>query len=218
MQLNVRSVGDRALLVEVADYWQAQQIYQLVRARAAHDDLPAPVDVVPAARTVLLDGLAGPAALQAWSAALTTSELSGASEAMAQRAPDNCAEEGDVVVPVWYDGADLETVARAWDTTVEEVARLHQGTRFRVAFCGFAPGFAYCVGAPPLPAVPRRTEPRARVPAGAVALADVYCGIYPRALPGGWQLIGHTDAVVFDADREPPALLSPGDVLRFEAM
>lgn len=79
-----------------------------------------------------------------------------------------------------------------------------------MAFCGFAPGFGYLTGLPADRAVPRRATPRAAVPPGAVAVAGEYTGVYPRSSPGGWQLLGHTDLVLWDADREPPALLRPG--------
>ncbi len=87
-----------------------------------------------------------------------------------------------------------------------------------MAFCGFAPGFAYCVPTEPLPEVPRRDVPRERVPSGSVALAGEYCGVYPTEMPGGWQLLGRTTAVLFDPGREEPALLVPGDSVRFQAL
>ena len=110
-------------------------------------------------------------------------------------------------VPVVYDGADVDELARLWDVSTAEVAARHADTEFEVAFCGFAPGFAYLRG---LDAdVPRRSSPRPRVPAGSVALAGRYCGIYPTESPGGWQLVGRTSAQLFDPGREPPALLAP---------
>ncbi|HNP11666.1 MAG TPA: carboxyltransferase domain-containing protein, partial [Mycobacterium sp.] len=91
-------------------------------------------------------------------------------------------------------------------------------TPWRVGFGGFAPGFAYLVGGDPRLAVPRRAEPRTRVPAGSVGLAGEFSGVYPRESPGGWQLIGRTDAVLWDIDRTPPALLRPGMWVRFRAV
>jgi KipI family sensor histidine kinase inhibitor len=119
---------------------------------------------------------------------------------------------------VRYDGDDLDVVARAWGCSTAEVIDRHTSTAYTVAFCGFAPGFAYCTSDLPLPAVPRRSEPRPRVPAGSVALAAEYCGVYPRTMPGGWQLIGTTGAVLFDPRRDRPALLAPGTTVRFEAV
>jgi KipI family sensor histidine kinase inhibitor len=99
--------------------------------------------------------------------------------------------------------------------TVEEAVTAHTGTQFSVAFCGFSPGFAYLAGLPARLAVPRRASPRTRVPAGSVALADGWCGVYPQASPGGWALVGTTDVELFDLDRDPPALLTPGTRVRF---
>jgi KipI family sensor histidine kinase inhibitor len=106
-------------------------------------------------------------------------------------------------------------VARLTGLSVDEVIAAHFGTDWKVAFGGFAPGFAYLTRGDPRLEVPRRREPRTSVPAGSVALAGEFSAIYPRSSPGGWQLIGRTDAVVFDAGREPPALLQPGAVVRF---
>ncbi|NBU26247.1 MAG: allophanate hydrolase subunit 1, partial [Gammaproteobacteria bacterium] len=123
-----------------------------------------------------------------------------------------------VEIPVRYDGEDLEEVARLSGLTVDEVIRRHQDSEFTVAFCGFAPGFAYMVGGDPALQVPRRSTPRARVPAGAVALGGVYCGVYPQATPGGWQLIGSTPMAMWDLGRDPPARLTPGTRVRFRAI
>lgn len=121
------------------------------------------------------------------------------------------------MIPVTYDGPDLVEVARLTGLTVDEVVAAHTGTPWRVAFGGFAPGFAYLVGGDPRLQVPRRETPRTSVPAGSVGLAGEFSGVYPRASPGGWQLIGRTDAVMWDVDRDPPALLAPGATVRFEA-
>ena len=128
-------------------------------------------------------------------------------------------ESEDVVeVEVRYDGPDLEEVARLTDLSPDEVVLAHTSTPWRVGFGGFAPGFAYLVGGDPRLAVPRRSEPRASVPAGSVALAGEFSGIYPHASPGGWQLLGTTDAVLWDVDRDPPSLLAPGRSVRFVAV
>jgi KipI family sensor histidine kinase inhibitor len=123
-----------------------------------------------------------------------------------------------VEIPVRYDGEDLAEVARLAGLTVEEVIRRHQASEFTVAFCGFAPGFAYLVGGDPALQVPRRATPRPQVPAGAVALGGGYCGVYPQATPGGWQLIGRTSMAMWDPDRDPPARLTPGMRVRFRAI
>jgi KipI family sensor histidine kinase inhibitor len=123
--------------------------------------------------------------------------------------------EGTIEIPVRYDGPDLTAVAEHTGLSTQEIIAAHTGTDWRVAFGGFAPGFAYLSWGDPRLTVPRREEPRTSVAAGSVGLAGDYSAIYPRSSPGGWQLIGHTDVVVFDADRDPPALLQPGMSVRF---
>ena len=120
-----------------------------------------------------------------------------------------------VTIDVCFDGEDLAEVARLWDTDERGVVDRLVGTELHVAFCGFTPGWAYLAGLPEELAVPRRPNPRPRVPAGSVGLADRYAGIYPTASPGGWQLVGRTDVKLFDPDRTPPALLTPGTRVRF---
>ncbi|PJE95435.1 allophanate hydrolase [Streptomyces carminius] len=198
-------MGRRALLVEVDGAERAQALHaELVRLRDA-GELPPVEEIVPAAATVLLDGLDEPRAVAGLLRRL--------------RVPDTAAAEGaEVVLPVRYDGPDLAEVAALWEVTGEEVAAIHSGTAFRVAFCGFAPGFGYLTGLPARRHVPRRATPRTSVPPGSVGLAGPYTGVYPRASPGGWQLIGRTDAVLWDVTREPAALLAPGTRVRFEAV
>lgn len=132
---------------------------------------------------------------------------------LAARPVDATADE--IEIPVIYDGADLEAVAIAAGLAVEEAIALHSGAEYRVAFCGFSPGFAYLVGLDAALHLPRRPEPRTSVPAGSVAIAAHYSAVYPTASPGGWHLIGSTAVDVWDAAREPPALLTPGTRLRF---
>jgi KipI family sensor histidine kinase inhibitor len=199
--MRVRRVGQRGLLVECADVAAVEAAYAALRAQA--DRLGA-VDIVPAARTVLLDGLADVEAV-----AELVADLEPAPQQPTSRA-------GAVVeVPVTYDGPDLEEVARQWHVEPAEVVRIHRATEFTVAFCGFVPGFAYCTGLPEDLLVRRRSEPRARVPAGAVAVAGEFTSVYPSASPGGWQLIGRTDVPVWRPEAVSPALLEPGARLRF---
>lgn len=128
----------------------------------------------------------------------------------------SAAEPGSVVeIPVLYDGEDLEDVARFLGCDPEEVIRRHTSTLFSVAFTGFAPGFAYLAAKDSALHVPRRPSPRTVVPAGSVGLAGEFTGVYPKASPGGWQLIGRTDVAMFDINREPAALLRPGMGVRF---
>ncbi|SMQ14932.1 sensor histidine kinase inhibitor, KipI family [Streptomyces sp. Ag82_O1-12] len=199
--MKVLPVGEDALLVEVSSDDEAQSLHAELLRRRAQGSLAAR-EIVPAARTVLLDGLDTPARL---AAELTAADL-----------PPAPPRARDVVeIPVRYDGPDLADVAAHWGVPQKEVARIHGDTEFRVAFCGFAPGFGYLTGLPPRYDVPRRATPRTAVPAGSVALAGPYTGVYPRSSPGGWQLIGTTDAVLWDHARVPAALLSPGTRVRF---
>ncbi|NUL28114.1 5-oxoprolinase subunit PxpB [Streptomyces lunaelactis] len=196
------AVGDRALLVELGDGDEAGALHAELLRRRAEGTLPAVREIVPAARTVLLDGLDDPGTF--------------ARELTAWEIPALHARVEDAIeVPVRYDGPDLAAVAALWQVTEEEVAQIHSAAEFRVAFCGFAPGFGYLTGLPQRYAVPRRATPRSSVPAGSLALAGPYTGVYPRSSPGGWQLIGTSDAVLWDAARRPAALLSPGTRVRF---
>jgi biotin-dependent carboxylase-like uncharacterized protein len=123
--------------------------------------------------------------------------------------------EIDVVLDVVYDGPDLDEVGDLTGLGRGGVVAAHTGTPWRVAFCGFSPGFGYLAGGDPRLHVPRRESPRAEVPSGAVGLAGEYSGVYPRRSPGGWQLIGRTDADLWDLRRDAPALLRPGMTVRF---
>lgn len=204
----VRDYGDCALLLECADTSEVLAWTAALRSAA----LPGVVDIVPASRTVLLK-LAGPR-YQA-----PTRQRLGRVEVHRSTGDEHPADgRANVVIDVVYDGADLVEVGRLTGLDPVGVIAAHTGTLWRVGFGGFAPGFAYLVGGDPRLRVPRRTEPRTAVPAGAVALADEFSGVYPRQSPGGWQLIGHTDAVLWDADRTEPALLTPGDWVQFRAV
>ncbi|MFG2333924.1 allophanate hydrolase subunit 1 [Streptomyces sp. NPDC048604] len=200
--MRTRPVGDHGLLVELDDGAQVRALHaELLRRRAA-GTLPAVRELVPAARTVLLDGLAEPRRLAAELPFWDVPAL-----------PERTAEP--VVVPVRYDGPDLAEVAALWGVSAEAVVRIHTAAEFTVDFCGFTPGFGYLTGLGARYDVPRRATPRTSVPAGSVALAGPYTGVYPRSSPGGWQLVGRTDAVLWDPAREPAALLTPGTPVRF---
>ncbi|WP_405788145.1 allophanate hydrolase subunit 1 [Streptomyces sp. NBC_00029] len=195
-------VGGEALLIELDSAQEVAALHaELLRRRDAGELGPVR-DLVPAARTVLLDGVRDPAAL-------------GARIARWEVPPLAETEGPLVTVPVRYDGSDLAEVARLWGVAPREVPGIVGATVFRVAFCGFAPGFGYLTGLAERFHVPRRDTPRTAVPAGALALAGEYAGVYPRASPGGWQLIGSTDVVLWDPLREPAALFAPGVRVRF---
>lgn len=195
-------VGEHGLLVELADQEQTEAFHAELQRRRATGTLPTVREIVPAARTVLLDGLADPEGFAA--------RLSGW-----KPAPADAAFADVVEIPVRYDGPDLPEVAALWGVSRKDVARIHSATEFLVAFCGFAPGFGYLTGLGTRYAVPRRSTPRTTVPVGSVGVAGPYTGVYPRSSPGGWQLIGSTDTVLWDPEREPAALLTPGARVRF---
>jgi KipI family sensor histidine kinase inhibitor len=195
--MQVRPFAADALLVECADLAEAMAVHaEAVRRRVVARD------VVPAARTVLFDGVPDVATL--------------ARDVASWSLDAGDSPPGDLVeLPTSYDGPDLAAVARLWDMTGDEAAATHRDTEFTVAFCGFAPGFGYCTGLPERLSVPRLDNPRSSVPAGSVGLAGEFTGVYPSASPGGWQVIGHTTATLWDESREPPALLAPGTRVRF---
>lgn len=205
--------GEDALLVEVAGLDQVLALEAALRrvVTAGDDPWSAVTDVVPAARTVLL--LARPDTdLDALRQAVRDLAARVAPPASGPTASPTGEE---VEVPVTYDGPDVEDVAHLTGLTPSEVVSAHTSTPWRVAFGGFAPGFAYLVGGDPALRVPRRDHPRASVPTGAVGLAGEFSGVYPRPSPGGWQLIGTTALTLWDVDRSPPALLTPGTTVRF---
>jgi KipI family sensor histidine kinase inhibitor len=203
----IRDYGDQGLLLECESTEQVLALAAVVR-RA---QLPGVLDIVPAARTVLLK-LADPHYQEPTRQRLTRLRIDAA-DAGERRGTDV-----DVVIEVVYDGADLADVAAHTGMDVAAVIDAHTATPWRVGFGGFAPGFAYLVGGDPRLAVPRRSDPRTAVPAGSVGLAGEFSGIYPRQSPGGWQLIGHTDAVLWDINRPKPALLEPGMRVQFRAI
>lgn len=216
MQVTVLPMGDAALLVEAADLDAVLAVDSAVRTAVGAGRLPRMVDQVPAARTVLLRPEAGTdlRRLRRQVEILCAAVDSGAA------ADTSAVERADrhdrpVVIPVAYDGPDLAEVATLTGMSVEEVIVVHTGSHWQCAFGGFAPGFGYLVGGDRRLHVPRRTHPRTSIPAGAVGLAGEFSGVYPRSSPGGWQLIGRTEAVMWDVNRDPPALLRPGVGVRF---
>jgi len=216
----MRPVGDHAVLLELADNASVHIAARAVRARFP-DEL---VEVVPGDCTLLLvwdEDLEDPAALLSNLKALAGDASAFKLDKRAigtDRAAIGTDQPEVVTVPVKYDGADLEAVAATLGVSVEEVVTLHSGATYTVAFVGFAPGFPYLKPEEPsrLLELPRLATPRTEVPAGSVAVAAGYCGIYPRSSPGGWNLLGRTGVVLFDAERQPPALLEPGTRVRFE--
>jgi KipI family sensor histidine kinase inhibitor len=194
--------GPTAVLVEVEGLSQVLGLQAEIERRRAGGWAPSLVDVVAGARTVLLDGTDDPAGLardmRSWSV---------------PAAPQNAGPA--IEIACWYQGPDLPEIAAQWQVSVADAVKIHTSARHEVAFCGFGPGFAYIAGIGEQRSVARRDSPRTMVPAGSVALGGAYTGIYPWPSPGGWQLIGRTDAALWNPDRDPAALLSPGRRVRF---
>jgi KipI family sensor histidine kinase inhibitor len=197
-------MGDEAVLVDVDPGLSPAALAAAVEAAGS----ASVVEVVPAAATVLVR--TAPGADLAGIARLVTERAAHAREGGGPATDEELLE-----VPVVYDGEDLAEVAELTGRSVRDVVAVHTGQVWTVAFCGFAPGFGYLRGEDDRLHVPRRSSPRTRVPAGAVALAGEFTGVYPRPSPGGWQLLGRTDLPVWDLARQPPALLRPGVRVRF---
>ncbi|MGW6752451.1 5-oxoprolinase subunit B family protein [Streptomyces sp. NPDC055006] len=201
MTPTLRPCGDTGLLLELPDNRLVHAYAAAVRAA----EVVGVVDIVPALDTllVLIDPRSG--------------SMADVEARLREIDVPDVAEDSPRVVelPVRYDGEDLAWVAEHCGLEEREVVAAHTSTPWRVGFCGFAPGFAYLVGGDPRLHVPRRAESRVAVPAGAVALGGQFSAVYPRRSPGGWQLLGYTDAQMWDTSAEQPSLLLPGDQVVF---
>jgi len=222
MSLRLLPCGEQAVLAEFDGLDGLREVLALhdaVKAAVKSGDpaFEGVVDLVPAARTLLVvveNGI-DPGAVRAALTALAgrPSSTSTADTAGVGRPP--VTETPVTEIPVHYDGPDLSEISRLTGLAPSEVVAAHTQSTWRVAFTGFSPGFAYLTGGDSRLQVPRRAEPRTTVPAGSVALAGEFSAVYPRSSPGGWQLLGHTDATLWDVDRQPPALLQPGSSVQF---
>jgi KipI family sensor histidine kinase inhibitor len=199
--MRVLPYGDQAFMLEFDDVQQVIGHHAAILAA----EPPAIVELVPAARTILVKVDVSLRALDD-----VVQEVS----ALSPLPPEADRPTPLVEVPIRYDGPDLDDAATAVDLSVEDFVRRHAAQTWTAAFTGFAPGFAYLVGEDEWE-IPRRSSPRVAVPAGAVAMAGPFTGIYPRESPGGWQIIGHTDVVLWDLERESPALIPAGYRVRF---
>ncbi|MEV4056713.1 allophanate hydrolase subunit 1 [Amycolatopsis sp. NPDC049688] len=201
MTVRLLPCGRRAVLVETADVLG----FQAALAQSLPDGVE---ELVPAARTLLVR----------FDPAVTDAGRLGGVLRRVSPVDSAVADAGEVVIPVVYDGEDLADVAAETGLSVASVIERHTAGAYVSAFCGFAPGFAYLSGSDPVLHVPRRSSPRTRIPAGSVAVAGEYSAVYPSASPGGWRLLGRTDAPVWDVERDPPNLLPPGTRVRFTAV
>lgn len=195
--MRVLPMGQRAVLLEDLDVDPATWSI----AFRAHPQ-PGVVDVVPAASTVLVTFSSAAARRDVSFDVVKVSAAATVRPAL-------------IEILVTYDGADLSEVAQRTGLTTAQLVERHAGAVYRVAFCGFSPGFAYLRGLPEALHLPRRATPRTDVPAGSVAIAAEYSAVYPRRSPGGWHLLGTTETVLFDPRRSEPALLQPGAQVRF---
>lgn len=198
--------GDAAVLLEFDSAEQVEAAHRFLTRQPAEGV----IELVPAARTILVHYDPATFAPERLADALSAADSAADSDGPAQPGDSRL-----VTVPVVYDGPDLEELSATTGLSVAEIIERHAAPAYVVAFCGFSPGFAYLTGLDPLLRLPRRATPRTRVPAGSVAIADEFAGVYPAAGPGGWHLLGRTDAVLWDLERDPPALLAPGVLVRF---
>lgn len=203
-----RACGTTAALVELDDLDAVLGLHARIEGERDAGRLPGLLEVVPAARTILLR-------------CATARDLGDVATHVDVLDPlpaaDRDAALEPVRLPVRYDGPDLDDVADLLGVDAGEVKDRHLRARWTVAFTGFAPGFGYLVadGDSGLE-VPRMAEPRTSVPTGAVGLAGEFSGVYPRSSPGGWRLIGTCTTPTWDEERDPPALLRPGTPVVFE--
>ncbi|GAA1984854.1 allophanate hydrolase subunit 1 [Amycolatopsis minnesotensis] len=190
------------MLAECASLTEAMA----VRATIAEAGLPGVTEIVPGARSVLV--VAERSALDPVRRLVEAADL--------QHPPEGSPRE--IVLDVRYDGEDLDLVARTAGIGADDVIRLHTGAEYTVAFTGFAPGFGYLTGLPEPLRQPRLETPRTRVPPGSLGVAGEFTGVYPRSSPGGWRLIGNVGTTLFDPKATRPALLAPGDKVRFRSV
>jgi inhibitor of KinA len=212
MQVRLLSVGDRALAVEFGNRIDRRLSDAVLRLDAAirAERLPGVVETVPTFRSLLVhyDPLA-----------TSRADLEREIKALLDHDEDGHALARLWRIPVCYEeqfAPDLAEVARLTGRAPADVAALHSGTRYHVYMLGFLPGFPYLGDLPAALALPRRADPRLRVPAGSISIATSLTAIYPYASPGGWHLIGATPIRFFDAARTPPALLTAGDAVLFD--
>lgn len=204
-------LGDSAITIALGTV-RSPDLLKMIHAMAAAlavEKLPEVQDIVPAYLGV---------AVFYNSLHASYSELAAKLLAACERASTSRPVTGEIrehEIPVTYDGADLEQVSISCGISVDEVIARHSGRRYTVDLLGFVPGFGYLSELDPSLQLPRRPQPRPRVPAGSVAIAGAQTAVYPLDTPGGWHLIGRTDETMFDAERDPPALLRAGDIVRF---
>jgi len=195
--MRVLPCGSGALLAEYDSLAEVMSVDEALRA----SELAGIDEIIPAARTVLVT--------------FRHIDREALDRLLVPGAPAKRIEGPIVEITVVYDGADLGEVSEATGLTVEQIVDTHSSVVYSAAFLGFTPGWAYLVGLPASLQLPRRKTPRTAVPAGSVAVANEFTGVYPTLSPGGWHLLGHTELRMFDVEREKPALVVAGDRVRF---
>jgi len=200
-ELVIRPYGDHALLLECPD----NDTHGWLAAIDALDDSRI-LESTPGATTILV---------RFASRRVSAHEVESALRQLSPLTVDARPGGEIVTIPVVYDGVDLDDIAAEIGMAVVDVVALHSAPTYAVGFVGFSPGFAYLEGLDPRLRVPRLDSPRPVVPAGSVAIADQWAGVYPRSSPGGWRLIGRTPMSIWDEHRTPPALLVPRTSVRF---
>jgi biotin-dependent carboxylase-like uncharacterized protein len=199
--MRILPYGQRAVLLELDDLNQVLALHRGLRARPPEGARR----ISRGARTVLLE----------FDRLDRLARFDPGRWAVPPTSPSTVEDGPLVEIPVSYDGEDLAEVARLTGLAEREVVARHTGAEYRVAFGGFTPGWGYLTGLDPALRLPRHDTPRVRVPAGSVAIADEFTGVYPRDSPGGWRLLGRTDLAMWDPHRDPPGVLVPGARVRF---
>ncbi len=204
--MRLMPAGTTAVLAEVADLEEMMALYRGLQQARDTPEGRGITELVPAVRTVLIE----------FDAATTTARR--VAEIAAEQSLATVSDDAGEVLTIQavYDGVDLDATCEELGMTRASFVQWHTGLSWRVAFTGFAPGFGYLVAPGHTASIPRLSEPRTRVPAGSIAMADHFTGIYPSESPGGWRIVGHTDHLLFDVDRPEPVTLMPGTAVRFE--
>ncbi len=200
--LAIHRAGDRALLLDL----ESTDAVMAWHSALSTNPLPGQIEAVAAAATVLIS-FSTPSAARSATRELAFMQVSDANTDAGQQ----------ITIDVSYDGEDLDELAAHLGISTDALIERHTNEIWRAAFTGFAPGFVYCDAPEGDWNVPRRSTPRTRVPAGSVAVAGAFSAVYPTASPGGWQLLGRTEAVLFDVERTPPALIAPGETVQYRA-
>lgn len=200
--MRIKPAGGRSILVDLDDLSQVHALWRALRGKPP----PRVEEIVAGASSVLVT-------MERESDVAASVELIRS----ARLEETETLRPNLVEIPVMYGGPDLGDVCARTGLTADAVVARHSEADYSVAFLGFSPGFGYLVGADPTLRVPRLDTPRPAVPAGSVALASEFTGVYPQSTPGGWRVIGRTDLLMFDPTRSQPSLLGPGDSVRFVA-